>query len=68
MNTRPTWQDLERQALNDPLISAAVMFVRVGELSREEALIAATLGLAEVNRELTEENTKLRARLRGEAA
>ncbi len=43
------------------------MFVRVGELSRVDALIAATLGLAEVNRELTEENLKLRARVRGEA-
>lgn len=62
MNERRTWQDLEREALNDPLISYAVLMVRVGELSREEALIAATLGLAEVNRALTEENSTLRAR------
>lgn len=62
MTERRTWQDLERQAINDPLISSAVMMVRVGEMSREEALIAAALGLAEINRELTEENNKLRMR------
>jgi capsid protein len=62
MSARRTWADLERQAINDPLISAAVMMVRVGEMSREDALIAATLGLAEVNRQLVEENIKLRDR------
>jgi hypothetical protein len=62
MNARRTWADLEREALNDPLINYAVMMVRIGELSREEALIAATLGLAAVNRELVEETVKLRAR------
>jgi hypothetical protein len=62
MNDRRTWQDIERAVINDPLISYAVLMVRVGELSREDALCAATLGLAEVNRQLVEENLKLRAR------
>lgn len=60
--TRRTWEDVEREALNDPLISHAVMMVSIGEMSREDALIAATLGLAVVNRELVEETVKLRAR------
>jgi hypothetical protein len=62
MHARRTWQDVEREALNDPLIAFAVTMVRAGELSREDALIAATLGLAEVNRQLVEENITLRAR------
>lgn len=63
MSARGTWQDLEREALNDPLISTAVMMVRVGEMSREDALIAAALGLAAINRQLIEEIIKLRERL-----
>ena len=67
MNERRTWADVEREAINDPLIGFAVTMVRDGELSREEALCAAVLGLQEVNQQLVEENIKLRdRRTRGE--
>lgn len=52
---------MEREALNDPLISFAVTMVNAGEMTREDALIAACLGLAEVNKELVDDNVKLRA-------
>jgi hypothetical protein len=61
VNQRKTWADVEREAMNDPLLQFAVTMVRAGEMSREEALIAAALGLAAVNRQLAEDSVKLLA-------
>ena len=42
----PSWTDVEVASLNDPYLHAAVHHVRNG-LSREDALIAASIALAE---------------------
>jgi hypothetical protein len=41
-----TWEDVERAALNDPVLHAMLTYVRQG-ISRERALIWAVLALSE---------------------
>lgn len=48
----PTWEDLERAALCDPFLHAAVTRVRQGDLSREEALIAVALRLSKLRADM----------------
>jgi hypothetical protein len=45
-----TWEDIERAALDCPHLYALVTHVRMGA-DREEALLAAVLGLSSANRE-----------------
>jgi len=45
---RKTWKDVEEAALFEPVLHQAVTLVRRGDLTREEALIAAVLGLVEI--------------------
>lgn len=47
----PTWEDIEREALSDPVLYAAVTMVRLGA-SKEDALIGAALALSAANCEL----------------
>lgn len=44
-----TWYDVEKAALNDPILHAAVTLVRQGSFTREQALLEAVLALSEVN-------------------
>lgn len=46
--TIKTWDDVERAALTDPVLRQAVVRVRRGDLTREEALIYAVLGLSKI--------------------
>lgn len=41
-----TWTDIEERALFDPLLHQAVTLVRMGDLTKEEALIQVALGLS----------------------
>jgi hypothetical protein len=43
-----TWKDVEEAALFEPVLHQAVTLVQRGDLTREEALIAAVLGLVEI--------------------
>lgn len=43
-----TWSDVEEAAYHDPLLRDAVTLVRMGRLTREEALIHVALGHAEI--------------------
>jgi hypothetical protein len=43
----PEWADIERLALHYPVLHDAVTLVRRGDLTREQALIAAVFALAD---------------------
>ncbi len=43
-----TWQDIEEAARNEPILHMMVTLVERGDMTREQALIAAVLGLAEI--------------------
>jgi hypothetical protein len=45
----PSWADIERLALTDPIVHAAIYRVRCG-MSHEQALMIATVGLCEIVR------------------
>lgn len=44
----PTWEDVERLALDYPVVHAAVTMVRCGNATREQALIVLVYALAEM--------------------
>lgn len=46
--TMKTWRDIEERALFDPLLHQAVSLVRRGDLTQEQALITAVLGLSQM--------------------
>jgi hypothetical protein len=48
----PTWDDIERLALHYPVLHQAVTLVRRGDLTREQALIAAVFALADAFQKL----------------
>lgn len=50
--TIQTWTDLERAALTDPWLHAAVMMVRQHLMTREQALITVALAQAKAIREM----------------
>jgi hypothetical protein len=41
-----TWEDIERAALHDPILAAVVHQVRVGLMTREQALLEAAVMLS----------------------
>lgn len=47
----PTWKDVERAALYDPILHRAVTLARQG-VPREQALISAALALSDSNAKL----------------
>lgn len=49
----PTWTDIEERALNCPFLYRAVMAVKTGQATREEALMSVALSLSEVRETMT---------------
>jgi len=54
-----TWTDIERAALNEPILYQLVVLVERGDLTREQGLIAAVLGLVDIKSKQHEEIMKL---------
>lgn len=49
---KKTWHDVERAAVHDPVLHAAVTVAHMGTLTREEALMAAAISLSEAHARL----------------
>jgi hypothetical protein len=56
-----TWEDIERLALHYPLVHQAVSYVRRGDMTKEQALIALVFGLADMFQKMFSAEVERRA-------
>lgn len=54
-----TWEDIEREADQDPVLHAVVHRVYIGDCTREQALIEAVLVLSHIRVDLVKQVTDL---------
>lgn len=55
----PTWEDIMRIARNEPVLYQAVILVERGDLTREQALMAACVSLAKARNGLMRQHIDL---------
>lgn len=61
-NAMTTYEELEQEALNDPILHRFLTHYRRGDCSKEEALIAACIWLSRARRKLLKEEADRIAR------
>lgn len=58
-----TWEDVQRRALHDPYLRAAVTYADSGRCTREQALIVAALALSDSREQCRDELVECMKRL-----